>query len=305
MTFAYPWVLVLLVVPLLLVVWTWKRSGQRVVMPFDGGVTGRGRGWRWVLDFFGTMPALLLAVVVVVFAGPQRVAEPKTKRVLTNIQFALDVSGSMMAAYGEGTRYDAAMEAINEYLDYREGDAFGLTIFGGHFLHWIRLTNDPSAFRYAPPFLAPGRLPRWFSGGTRIGMALEECLKLLVEREEGDRMILLVSDGYSADLSGGRDEEIGRKLAANGVVVYGVHVAEGEVPTEVGTIASLTGGEVFSAGDPEGLKAVFRRIDAMQETRLEKVSAESMDDFEPVVVVGLSVLGVYLVSLFGLRYTPW
>lgn len=305
MTFAYPWVLLFLVLPGLACLWVWKRSGQRVVLPVDGSAAGNGRGWRVLLNFFATMPALVLAAVVVILAGPQQISEPKTKKVLTNIQFCLDVSGSMTASYGDGDRYDAAMEAINEFINYREGDAFGLTIFGGHFLHWIRLTSDPSAFKYAPPFLSPRSLPRWFSGGTRIGMGLDECLKLLVEREEGDRMIILVSDGFSADLSGGNDEEIGRKLAANNVVVYGIHVAPGEAPAEVGTIAALTGGEVFSAGDPAGLRAVFQRIDEMQETKLEKVSAEAMDHFVPVSIAGLSVLGLYAVSLFGIRYTPW
>src|SRR6185436_15233884 len=152
--------------------------------------------------------------------------------------------GSMMAKFDSGDRYEASMKAINAFLDFRKGDAFGLTFFGNNVLHWVPLTTDISAFRCAPPFMRPGHLPYWF-GGTEIGKALLACRKILTQREEGDRMILLVSDGYSADLSGGRDEEIARILRADRIVVYSVHIAEGSIPDPIVRITSLTGGEAF------------------------------------------------------------
>ena len=304
--FAHPTVLLLLAFPIALVVVTWTRmAGHSLVVPADHSSASGGRFLRIALKIAACLPAALLAVAILLLAGPQQLGEPKTQRKLTNIQFALDVSGSMTASFGDGDRYDAAMEAINGFIDYREGDAFGLTVFGGHFLHWIRLTSDPSAFRYATEFLGPRRLPHWFSGGTSIGMALEECMKLLVEREEGDRMIILVSDGQSADLYGGRDAQIAADLAANDITVYGIHIAPGSPPAEVATIAGRTGGEIFAAGDPAALDAVFARIDEMQETEIEKVAAESMDHFKPYAIAGGSLLGLLALSLFGLRFTPW
>ena len=306
--FAYPIVLTLLALPAALLVWTWRDggTGHRVTIPADGApAVRRGRFWNVALTIAGSLPALLLAVAILLLAGPQQLGEPKSKRKLTNIQFALDVSGSMTAAFGEGDRYDAAMAAINEFINYREGDAFGLTVFGGHFLHWIRLTSDPSAFGYATSFLGPRRLPRWFSGGTAIGMALEECLKLLIEREEGDRMIILVSDGQSADLFGGAAERIAAKLAANEVAVYAIHIAPGAPPAELLTITGRSGGEVFAAGDPTALEQVFARIDEMQEAEIEKIAAESMDFFKPFAITGASLIGLIAMSLFGLRFTPW
>ena len=61
MTFAYPWVLLFLTVPIVAGIWAWKRSGQRVALPLDGAVSGRGTGWRVLLNVFGAMPALLLS----------------------------------------------------------------------------------------------------------------------------------------------------------------------------------------------------------------------------------------------------
>lgn len=314
--FARPWMLLLLFVPTLLVWWIWKRATGRLVLPLDGAAHGGGRGWRWLLDGVESLPPLLLGAAIVLLAGPQRWSEPRTQRVLTNIQFCLDVSGSMTAQFGGGgevdfnappgeTRYDAAMQAINDFLGYREkGDAFGLTVFGNDVLHWVPLTSDVSAFRCAPPFLRPELLPSWF-GGTEIGKALRACKKVLVEREEGDRMIVLVSDGYSADLWGGQDEAVAKELAAEGITVYWVHVAEGEPPDETAAIPLLTGGDVFAAGDPAALEAVFKRIDQMKRARLTTVQGEAVDWFEPVCLAGLALLGLQALAAFGLRYTPW
>ena len=304
MSFAYPYVLVLLFLPACLLVCVWWRRGRELVMPFDHGRQKSGRVLYVMLSLAESLPGLVLGAVIVILAGPQQLGEPKSKRVLTNIEFCVDVSGSMTSSFGEGTRYDVSMEAINEFLDYRKGDAFGLTFFGNSVLHWVPLTADVSAIRCSPPFMRPEVVPPWF-GGTEIGKALEACRKVLIEREEGDRMIILVSDGESWDLEGGGAQELGQKLLDDNIVVYAVHIAEGGIPSSVAEITSITGGDVFSPGDPEGLKAVFSRIDQMQQTRMEKTIPETYDDFQPTCIAGLSLLGVSLLSLFGLRYTPW
>ena len=314
LSFGHPWVLAFLAIPLLLLGLVWSGrgigSGGRLALPFDG--TGgsdrrsRGAGLSALLRLAESISPLLLGVAVILLAGPQKVGAPSTKRKLTNIQFCVDVSGSMTAQFGEGTRYDAAMEAINGFLDYRDGDAFGLTFFGNNVLHWCPLTNDISAFRCAPPFMDPkrGALPPWF-GGTSIGKALNACRDVLASREEGDRMIILISDGYSSDLSGGQDEVIADRLRKSGVTVYGVHVADGNVPGEVLNIASLTGGEMFAAGDPVALETVFKRIAEMQGAELEKVAGEQLDDFGLWCWVGLIALAVHALLQLFLRATPW
>ena len=297
-------VLMLLVVPAALLYWTWARRGRSVALPFDH--SGARSSWilAQTLKLFASLPAGLLAIAIVLLAGPQSWSAPRSKRVLTNIQFAVDVSGSMGAKFGTGVRYDAAMDAINRFLEFRKGDAFGLTFFGNNVLHWVPLTTDVSAFKCAPPFMKPGRLPPWF-GGTEIGKALLACRKVLMEREEGDRMIILVSDGMSADLGGGQEDEVIRLLKSENISVYTVHIAEGTIPDEIVRIASETGGEAFKPEDESGLERIFARIDQMQMTRMEKTRAEAADDYLPWCVAGLVLLGVTLLAGFGLRYTPW
>ncbi len=304
LSFAYPLMLFLLPLPALLAAWIWRRQSGRVVLPFDHGVPRGGAFLSGVVNLAESLPVLLLALVIVLLAGPQRLSEPRSRRALTNIEFCVDISGSMRAPFGTGTRYDGSMAAINEFLDYRQGDAFGLTFFGNSVLHWVPLTSDTSALRCAPPFMKPENAPSWF-GGTEIGKALLACKDVLIRREEGDRMIVLVSDGSSADLFGENDRRIATTLKQHNITVFAIHISDTAVPDPIVNITTLTGGAVFNPGDAEALKSVFQRIDTMQEARLEKTAAETLDDFFPYCVAGIVILSLGLVTSLGLRYTPW
>ena len=304
MIFGQPWVLFFLLAPALLLTFVWKRRGRRIALPFDHGRPGTGRVLATLVQSGESLPPLLGAVAVILLAGPQHLSAPKVRRALTNIQFCIDISGSMTSPFGSGSRYDASMAAINRFLDYRKGDAFGLTFFGNNVLHWVPLTNDVSAFRCAPPFMRPENAPPWF-GGTEIGKALLACREVLTSRQEGDRMIILITDGISADLFGDRDQEIARTLRADRIAVYSVHAAEPPIPDPIVNITSITGGQAFNPDDPTALDTVFQRIDAMQATRLEKATAEYVDDFAPWCLGGLVLLGLHALLQLWLRYTPW
>ncbi|MGE3172131.1 MAG: VWA domain-containing protein [Planctomycetota bacterium] len=304
MMFGRPWLLLLLALPALQIYWTWTRQRRRVVLPLDHGRAGSGAVLRGLLGVCESLPALVLANAVLMLAWPQELSAPKVKRALTNIQFCVDISGSMTAKFGSGNRYDAAMAAINEFLGYREGDAFGLTFFGNNFLHWVPLTSDPSAFQCAIPFMRPeNNIPGF--GGTEIGKAVLGCREVLVERQEGDRMIVLVTDGWSSDLAGDAATEIARKLRMDDIVVYAINIQDADARAEIVDLTRLTGGDVFNPGDTRALREVFQTIDTMQKAKLEKGSAEVVDWFEPFCIVGLSLLGLWALVQLGLRYTPW
>jgi Ca-activated chloride channel homolog len=148
MTFLYPWALLFLCVPVLLF---WTVIGRRpgVVMPFDHQSHGsRGRWLRWGLG-----------MAIVMLARPQMLKQPRAERLLTNVQICMDVSGSM-----SGGRYRMASKAITDFTTAREGDAFGLTLFGSHQIRWIPLTKDLKAIRNAMPFADPERQPIHMSG---------------------------------------------------------------------------------------------------------------------------------------------
>jgi len=304
MSFGYPLGLLLLAAPVLLVLWEAWRRGPTVALPFDHGQQGSGRWLARILRVTAALPALLLAVAILLACRPLRLAEPKQERKLTNIEFVLDVSGSMTSPFGEGSRYDAAMAELARFTDRRKGDAFGLTIFGNEVLCWTPLTKDLTAIRSATPFLRPELLPEHF-GGTEIGKALRFCSKGMADRGEGDRMIILLSDGVSGDLGPAVSRQIGAELAERQVVLYPIHIGDEAVPNDLYDLSQPTGGRVFAAGTPQALSGVFEHIDRMQPVKLKPGAPQPVDAFEPFAWIGLAALGLYQLASLGLRYTPW
>lgn len=306
LTFSTPVVLFGLLVPGLLLVWVWAGRfvlpGRRVVLPLDRARVRGGWGWWAALAAVESLPPVVLAAVVCLLAGPQRNGPPEQKRSLTNIQLCVDISGSMTAPLGDGTRYDASMAAIEKFLGVRKGDAFGLTFFGSNYLHWVPLTTDPSAIKCAPPFMRPEIAPPGF-GGTMIGNALIGCKQELARREGGDKMIVLISDGDSFDLRGAEADFI-QKMTADGIIVFAIIIGE-EPQDEIVSICRNTGGEAFRADDADALPALFKTIDALKPATVTPVVATQVDYFEPFALAGLTGLALYALALFGLRYTPW
>lgn len=304
MSFHRPLLLLLLALPILHGFWLWVRRGQPLALPFDHRPAADRPWWRRAAIAAETLVALLLAVVVLLLAGPRQPAPPKGERVLNNIVFCLDVSGSMAAPVAPGmTRFDAAMKAIEAFCTHRAGDSFGLTIFGSEFLHWIPPTRELSAIRHAAPFLRPGRLPNWF-GGTMIAKALVGCCDRLAATTDGDRAIILVTDGASGDFDGAREREVARRLADERIRVYTILIGGGASPG-VAYIAGATGGRVFPAADPSALSFVFQEIDRMQKANFKPVASDWVDVTAPFCFAGAGFLGLFLLAQFGLRFTPW
>ena len=303
MTFAHPALLTLLALPVLLLVWEWRRRGTVVAMPFDHSNAKHGRWLERTVKVANLLTPMLFAVAIILLAGPQRPLSQGTQRVLTNIELVLDVSGSMTAKYGDGRRADKAVEALQEFVSHRKGDAFGVTLFGTEVLHWVPLTQDLDALKHSAPFMKPEAMPPYM-GGTRIGLALRSVHRILADRPKGDKMIVLISDGSSGDLRG-QGNKISGDLNGDDIVLYYIHVANGQPQQEVYDIASRTGGEAFVAGDPAALQAVFEKIDAMQPAKFKPETPIPADNFRPFALAGLSMLALQLLSLFGIRFTPW
>jgi Ca-activated chloride channel family protein len=303
-SFQHPWVLLGLILPALLLLRPWKLRGREVALPLDfGSRPSRTLTGRLIAAAESLAPALL-AFAILIAANPQTTGSPITQRKLTNIEFCVDCSGSMLAPFGDGNRYDASMKAINEFLHFREGDAFGLTFFASDVVRWCPLTRDVSAFECSLPFMRPDS-QRAIGGGTMIARALSACRKFLEEQSAGDRMIILVSDGQSFDLMNGGDQQTANDLKQAGITLFAIHIGESEIPAEISSIAQATGGEAFVSGDPNALTTVFQRIDSMKPAEIEQVGIEYVDALAPFCSAGLAVAALAAVAAFGLRYTPW
>jgi Ca-activated chloride channel family protein len=314
MTFAYPNLIILLVIPVTLLFWEWVRQGRPLVMPFDD--VRQRRGWFVGLPVLlaNSLPAVLLGLAIIFVARPLTYAPPKTQRELTNIQIVLDASTSMIHhTYGPQAgdepflRFHGALEALDKFLTMREGDAFGLTIFSRQYLHWVPLTQDTRAIRMAlsREVIWPEMFPDEIWGHTFIAKALNGAITPLSQHTEGDRMIILMTDGEGEDIGGGREREVIAKLKAHKIVVFAIALNDEGFTPGLEDIANETGGQAFKALTPQTLKVVFDRIDQMKKVEIRETRPEVIDFFEPFLPTALILLGVQVFALFVLRFTPW
>ena len=322
MIFLHPQWLALLALPVILAFWEWVRRGQPIALPFDHGKQRRGLVLHFLVLCANCLPAGLLALAIIFLAHPITFLPPEIERKLTNIQIVLDTSGSMAENHGsqaEGrhTRFDSAMEAILKFTSHRKGDAYGLTIFSRHFIHWLPLTLDTESIALSRPFIVPnnpkldppsmGRhgLPDELWGITLIGKALYGAADVLSQRPSGDRMIILITDGESSDIKSPKDLAVIAALRAQNITVFAILMTEDQIEPALVGIARATGGEVFNAATPAALQSVFKSIDAMKKVVVLEKKPRVADLYDPFIPPAIALLVLSVLALFGLRFTPW
>jgi len=161
------------------------------------------------------------------------------------------------------------MEAIEQFINYRNGDAYGLTIFSRFYMHWLPLTPDtrsiplskifiqPDDPKIDPPRMGPHGLAAELWGVTNIGKALMGAADRFAARPTGDRMIILITDGQSGDILPPKDQPVIARLRQEGIVVFAVVIGPEKIQPELAGIPRATGGEAFQAVTGEALQAVF------------------------------------------------
>jgi Ca-activated chloride channel family protein len=310
--FSHPELLWLLYNPVCLAFWEWVRKGHAIVLPMDHQSHKSSISLGLLIHTANMLPTMLMATAILLLARPMTHTPPEVVRKATNIQIVLDLSGSMDYSFGPQNvsgdkpflRIDAAMNAIEKFVDYRKGDSFGLTVYGKPFIHWVPLTQDTSAIKHARPFMTG------FLESTRTFTALAGATDKLIERAEGERMIILITDGESnSEPDPERQvEELLTRFADESVICYGIFISEKEVPELERMLCEQSGGGLFNIEDemkPDSLDDLFARIDKMTKVNLKLKEPIATDNFKPFILPTLIVLALHVLALFGLRYTPW
>lgn len=204
-----------------------------------------------------------------------------------DLMLAVDISGSMGTEDMQlGDRYvnrlSVVKSVVAEFLRRRNGDRVGLILFGSNAYLQAPLTFDLQSVERllveAPVGIAGGK--------TAIGDAIGLAVKRLRQKVEGERILILLTDGANnvgavapvkaAELAVLEDIEIytigvgademqlkmpGLFGALGSRVVNPSAELDEETLTE---IARLTGGSYFRARDTEKLRAIYAEIDALE-----------------------------------------
>jgi len=326
------WLLGLLAGPLLLLLLRWReRRAPAIVFPGAGRLAGqrpRGRArWRWVPAI---LAALGLSLSAVALARPQKGSLSESVTTFgVDIVIALDVSGSMAAEdFQPRNRLEVAKEVVADFMKKRTTDRVGLVVFAAKSLTKVPPTTDQSVLLRQLDDVHLDMLP----DGTAIGSGLATALTRLRRSKAKSRIIVLVTDG--GNNAGEIDPETATDIArAMEVRVYTIGVGrKGAVPMPVRVqdpmtgavvkrtvpmevafdegllkeIAEHTGGEYFSASNPQALRHVFSQIDQLERSEIKlKAFRRYRELFPPFLEAGAAFLALAgLAWALGLRVAP-
>jgi Ca-activated chloride channel homolog len=290
-SFAYPWVLFALPLPVLLLLYRLRRHHSLTsAAGFSAlDLLARGAGRRTVgrklLPYVRTLVLLLLVVALARPRFGSREVEVTSEGI--DIVLALDISGSMKAEdFQPHNRLYVAKQQAEKFIQGRKADRIGLVVFASNSYTQCPLTTDYSVLDRLLEEVDFGEI----KDGTAIGMALANGVNRLKDIPSKSKVIVLLTDGRNN--AGTVDPSTAADLArALGVRVYAIGVGTMEdapypvddpvfgrryvrLPAEVDDatltkIAETTGGQYFRATDAEALDRIFRQIDQMEKTKVE------------------------------------
>lgn len=227
-----------------------------------------------------------MVLLCAALARPQQLGEViQPPREARQLMLAVDLSGSMsepdMVLGGNVVdRLTAAKAVLSDFLDRREGDRVGLLVFGQRAYALTPLTADLTSVRDQLADSVVGLAGR----ETAIGDAIALSVKRLREQRQGQRVVVLLTDGVNT--AGVLNPLKAAELAkAEGVRVHTIAFGGSgsyslfgvPIPTGGGDdidedglrkIAEQTGGRFFRARDTEELAGIYAELD-----RLEPVKA--------------------------------
>ena len=198
---------------------------------------------------------------------------------------AIDISGSMsvedMQLGNQNVdRLTVVKAVISDFVDRRQGDRVGLILFGSNAYLQAPLTFDLESVETllieAPVGIAGGK--------TAIGDAIGLAVKRLRPRPEGDRVLILLTDGASnvgavtplkaAELANAAEVRIHTVgVGADEMVVPGLLGLLGQRRVNpsadldeetLQTIADNTGGQYFRARNTQELAGIYALIDQLE-----------------------------------------
>ncbi|MET4694734.1 VWA domain-containing protein [Endozoicomonas lisbonensis] len=227
--------------------------------------------------------SLIWILVVVAAAQPYRLGPPiEHIEVSREILLALDVSGSMdirdifieeFAEEQRISRMDSVQRVVNQFLQERETERFGLAVFGSQAFPYVPFTSDTALLQQKTDEIYPGIAGEQ----TAIGDALGVAITLFEQSNVPEKVVILLTDG--SDTASSLPPQAAARLAADHDVT--VHaIAFGQVDPGEGinqrasqeeiidlqmleTIAGMTGGQVFVGDNHDSLQGIFEELDSL------------------------------------------
>ena len=296
LTFAYPWLLALLVLPLLVrrVFKPHHEPREGLLVPFmdrlekatggkatDGVALARPPRSQRILVW------LCWGLIITALARPQWLGETQTKTIPSrDLLLAIDLSGSMSAEDFTGPdgkkidRLTAVKGVLDDFLTRRKDDRVGMVFFGSAAFIQVPFIEDVEVCRQLLDEAQVGMAgPK-----TVIGDAIGVAITVFEKSDLEDRVLILLTDGND---SGSKvpPANAARLAADFGIVIHTIVVGD---PTSVGEeaideealkeISEITDGTFYRADDREQLESIYTQIDALGTRDIQSLTHRPTSD---------------------------
>ena len=328
-TFAHPYLLLLLlVIPLMAVWYVLRYRKQKPALQFSNislfrGVHKTFRQRAYPLLFILRMVAV--GALVIALARPQSMLSRQEMKVEgIDIVLAMDVSGSMLAEDFKPNRLEAAKKVAAEFIDGRKNDRMGLVVFAGEAFTQVPLTIDHNVLLKQLSTLKDGMM----KDGTALGDGLATAINRIKDSEAKSKVIILLTDGINNQ--GAVDPQSAAEIAAlynirlytigvgtQGLAPYPFRDQFGRkryqnVPVELDEnlltqmAQSTTDGQYFRATNKKSLQQIVKQIDEMEKSKIDVTRyAQTKDEYQGwLVLAAIALLLEILLALFYFRSTP-
>ena len=290
--FAWPWLLLLLPLPLL-VYWLPKKVNNRTsaalfipqLMPsssFNVSTQAKKKTPLMVLSLCWTL-------IILSLSQPQWLGEaidiPTEGR---EMMIAVDLSGSMqiedMSLHGRTVnRLDMLKVVLGDFIERRVGDRLGLILFADDAYMQTPMTFDRKTVKQMLDESVLGLVGR----KTAIGDAIALAVKRFDAKQKSNKVLLLLTDGQNT--AGKITPEQALEIAvAKGITIYSIGIGADVMLQKslFGTrrinpsseldertlikLAEKTGGKYFRAKDSQGMELIYGLLDQLEPVEQEQ-----------------------------------
>src|SRR5437764_5625524 len=334
LTFARPWLLLLLLAIPLLAYLRGKR-GPAAALIFSSTATLRAIGKQSAARVGKFLRALIFATLAIFVVA---LARPQLGKSLTQVEasgidimLVLDVSGSMLTkdftiGGEQATRLDAIREVTRKFIEGRPNDRIGIIAFAGRPYDVSPITLDHDWLLQNFGRVRIGLV----EDGTAIGSAMASAANRLNDKHSKSRVIVLLTDGENnvGKISPNTAAEAVKALKVHfyaigagitGIAPAPVFTQRGPMTDALGNllyqnqrvefneaglrqVAQIADGKFFRATDTKSLEQIYGDIDKLEKSTVSVKKYQQYRDLFPLCLMGGCGL---LVTQMLLAHTVW
>src|SRR5438094_5110029 len=319
LTFAHPWLLLLLlVVPLL--AYLRGQRGPAAAVTFSSTASLRAIGKQSAARAGKILRSLVLGSIAVFVIA---LARPQLGKSLTQIEasgidiiLTLDVSGSMLTkdftiGGQEATRVDAIREVTRKFIEGRPNDRIGIIAFAGRPYVVSPMTLDHDWLLQNLERVRTGLV----EDGTAIGSAIASAANRLNDKRSKSRALVLLTDGENnagkipPTTAAEAVKALQIRFYAIGAGINGIAPAPVFDPrtgkpftdmlgnimyqnqrvqfneTGLKEVAKIADGQFFRATDTRSLEQIFGDIDKLEKTTVAVKKYQEYRDLFPACIM--------------------